>query len=452
MAKRLLILNGLLVNEGRCFHADILVEGARIVRIESKLSPPADKVIDAAGLYVLPGVIDDQVHFREPGYPHTATIASESRAAVAGGVTSYMEMPNTAPPATTRVLLEEKYARAARSSYANYSFYMGTTHENAEEAVRIDPRKVCGIKIFMGSSTGNMLVDDPQKLDSLFQHAPTLIAVHCEKEKNIQENLAAMRARYGRDIPMQEHPRIRDAKACYLSSKQAIALAKKHGTRLNVLHISTEEEVALFSDLPTTQKNITAEVCVHHLWFCQEDYPIHGGYLKTNPAIKSQKDRTALWEGLLGNRLDIVASDHAPHPAAEKEQPYLQCPAGMPMVAHTLLAMLEKTREKAPFGAKGALTLPLVVEKMCHAPAKVYGVKDRGFLREGYYADIAIVDPRSTHRVDPKNIHYKVGWSVFSGMTFHHTIAHTLVSGHLAYSRGSFSRGRGAQRLELLPP
>lgn len=445
MAKRLLIVNGLLINEGKKIHADLLIEGTRIARIDKQISTSADEIIDASGLYVLPGVIDDQVHFREPGYPQSGSIASESRAAIAGGVTSYMEMPNTLPPTTTHELLEEKYAIAAHSSFANYSFYMGTTHDNMEEAIRVNPRKVCGIKVFMGSSTGNMLVEDPERLQFLFKHAPVVVAIHGEQEAPIREALSAMRAKYGADIPMQRHPEIRNAAACYAATSQAVSWAKKYGTRLNVLHISTKDELSLFSSLPLSQKNITAEVCVHHLCFSREDYHTKGGYLKTNPAIKGKEDRAALWAGLLSNQLDIIASDHSPHTAYDKEKVYTNCPSGMPLVGHSLLAMLEKTDPQN-------FPIARLVEKMCHAPAKVYRIWARGFLREGYYADIVIVDPRRAWQLREEDIHYKVGWSIFLGNTFRHKIAHTVVSGHLAYSKGIFSPERKAQRLEFSSP
>ena len=441
--KRTLIVNGLLTNEGRSFHADLLLEGGYISRIDKQLAVQADQIIDAAGMYVLPGVIDDQVHFREPGHPRVATIASESRAAIAGGVTSYMEMPNTVPPTTTLTRLEEKYALAARSSHANYSFYMGTTHENAEEAVRVNPKNVCGIKIFMGSSTGNMLVEDEKALHFLFERTPVLLATHCEKEGAIRQMTAQMRAVYGDDIPMEKHPEIRHAEACYASTAHAIALANAYGSRLNVLHISTEKELSLFPPIPIGQKTITAEVCVHHLWFSKADYRTKGGYIKTNPAIKEKSDREALWEALLTDCLDIIASDHAPHAASEKEKGYLACPSGMPMVGHTLLAMLEKEKE-------GKIPRAKIVEKMCHAPARVYGVKKRGFLREGYYADIVVVDPQKSWLLRKEDLHYRCGWSALVGHTFHHTIAHTIVSGHLSYSKGRFSPQKGAKRLEFL--
>ena len=441
--KRILIVNGLLINEGRSFHADLLLEGGYIRRIDKRLAVQADHILDAAGMYVLPGVIDDHVHFREPGYPRAGTIASESRAAIAGGVTSYMEMPNTVPPTTTLARLEEKYALAARTSHANYSFYMGTTHENAEEAVRVNPENVCGIKIFMGSSTGNMLVEDEKTLRFLFARTPVLLAVHCEKEGAIKRALAQMRAIYGDEIPMEKHPEIRHAGACYASTAHAIALAKTYGSRLNVLHISTEKELSLFSPAPVGQKKITAEVCIHHLWFSKADYRTKGGYIKTNPAIKEKSDQEALWDALLTDRLDIIASDHAPHAAEEKERSYLSCPSGMPMVGHTLLAMLEKEKE-------GKIPLPKVVEKMCHAPARVYGIKKRGFLREGYYADIVVVDPQKTWSLRKEDLHYRCGWSALVGHSFRHAIAHTIVSGHLSYDKGRFSSQKGAKRLEFL--
>ncbi len=401
----------------------------------------ADEEIDAAGNLVLPGIIDDQVHFREPGLTHKASIYSESRAAVAGGVTAFMEMPNVQPPSVTQELLEEKYEIAKRTSLANYSFYIGTTNDNYEEVMRTDPVKVCGIKIFMGSSTGNMLVDNPNTLDRLFANAPVLIATHCEDEATVRANLARYQGKYGNEMTASFHPKIRDAKACYLSSSMAVALAKQHGTRLHILHLTTERELALFDNrIPLEKKKITSEVCVHHLWFHSDDYKRLGNQIKCNPAIKGKKEQDALFPALLDDRLDVIATDHAPHTWEEKSQPYLQAPSGLPLVQHSLNVMLE-------FYHQGRISLEKIVEKMCHAPAIAFQVSERGFLDEGYWADLSIVDPEERWTVAPDNIYYKCHWSPFDGKTFRGKVKTTIVSGHLAWHKERFDESRTGERL-----
>ena len=437
----ILIRNARLVNRGRITEADIFIDKGRITRIAASISGAAAVELDAAGHYVIPGIIDDQVHFREPGLTHKATIATESRAAVAGGVTAFMEMPNVNPPSTTRELLEEKYTIAARSSLANYSFYMGTTNDNYDEVMRTDPQHVCGIKIFMGSSTGNMLVDDLHTLERLFANAPTLIATHCEDEATIRENLARFRAIYGDSLGAEFHPLIRDEQACLLSSSAAVDLARRNGTRLHILHISTSDELALFDNvLPLREKKITSEVCVHHLFFSAEDYAAAGNRIKCNPAIKGPAHRDALLPALLDDRLDVVATDHAPHTAEEKALPYLQAPSGLPLVQHTLTLMLE-------FYHRGQITLEKIVEKMCHAPADAFRIDQRGYIEEGYWADLAIVDVQHPWTVQPDNIHYKCGWSPLEGRTFRGRVLSTVVSGHLAWHNERFNTSKMGERL-----
>ncbi|MCU0448731.1 MAG: dihydroorotase [Bernardetiaceae bacterium] len=438
----LLITNAKLINEGQLFEADLLVRQDRIEKIGPGLSlPGAGQVIDAQGSYLLPGVIDDQVHFREPGLTHKADIYTESRAAVAGGTTSFMEMPNTVPGALTQQLLEDKYQIAARNSLANYSFFMGTANHNVEEVLRTDPRRVCGIKIFMGSSTGDMLVDEPSTLETIFSRSPLLIATHCEDEATVRANAARYRAQYGEEVAARLHPEIRSVEACYKSSELAISLAKKHGTRLHVLHITTADELPLFaSPLPLGQKRITNEVCVHHLWFSADDYARHGMDIKCNPAIKAPPHRAALRRALREGGLDIVATDHAPHTRAEKDQPYWKAPSGLPLVQHALLMMLELSRQ-------GELTLPQVVEKMCHAPAQCFQVAERGYLREGYKADLVLVDPQATTTVRRDNLFYKCGWSPLEGQTFGAAVTHTVVSGRVVYAHGQLIEAGPGQRL-----
>ena len=437
----ILIRNARIVNRGQIQEADLLIKSGRIAKIATSISGSADIEIDAAGKYLIPGIIDDQVHFREPGLTHKANIATESRAAVAGGTTSFMEMPNVNPPSVTQELLEEKYQIAARNSLANYSFFMGTTNDNLEEVLRTDARKVCGIKIFMGSSTGNMLVDSPSTLERVFAESPMLIATHCEDEATVRDNLARFKAQYGEALTAEFHPRIRDERACYLSSSMAVDLAKRHGTRLHILHISTKDELALFrNDIPLKDKKITAEVCVHHLHFSADDYAQLGNQIKCNPAIKSAENRDALFPALLDNRLDIIATDHAPHTWEEKSQPYLQAPAGLPLVQHSLNVMLG-------FYHAGRISLERIVEKMCHAPATLFRIEERGFLDEGYWADMALVDLDHEWTVQPDNVFYKCGWSPFMGKTFRGKVLSTIVSGQLAWHEGRFLEEKMGERL-----
>lgn len=439
----MILRNARLVNRGRIIETDLLIRQGRIAKIAPSISERADIEIDVRGRQVLPGIIDDQVHFREPGLTHKANIASESRAAVAGGVTSFMEMPNVNPPTVTQALLEEKYQIAARTSLANYSFYMGATNDNIEEVLRTDPRSVCGIKIFMGSSTGNMLVDDPTALERIFAQSPMLIATHCEDEATVRQNFARYQRIHGDGLSARHHPLIRNVRACLLSSAMAVDLAKKHGTRLHVLHISTKDELALFdSDLPLEQKKITAEVCVHHLHFSADDYDTLGNQIKCNPAIKGKQHRAALLPALLKNRLDVIATDHAPHTWAEKSQPYATAPSGLPLVQHSLNLMLEFYQQKK-------ITLERIVEKMCHAPAIAFRVKDRGFLDEGYWADLSIVDLDHEWTVQPDNILYHCGWSPLSGHTFRGKVLSTVVSGHLAWHEGRFFEEKMGERLSF---
>lgn len=440
----ILLRNAKIVNRGQIQEADLLIKSGRIEKIAPSISGSADIEIDAAGKYLIPGIIDDQVHFREPGLTHKANIASESRAAVAGGVTSFMEMPNVNPPSVTQELLEEKYQIAARTSLANYSFFMGATNDNLEEVLRTDARKVCGIKIFMGSSTGNMLVDSPSTLDRIFAESPMLIATHCEDEKTVRDNLERFKATYGDTMTAEFHPQIRDERACYLSSSMAIDLAKRHGTRLHILHISTKDELALFrNDIPLKDKKITAEVCVHHLYFSAEDYARLGNQIKCNPAIKSIENRDALFPALLDDRLDIIATDHAPHTWEEKSQPYLLAPSGLPLVQHTLNVMLG-------FYQEGRISLERIVEKMCHAPATLFRIQDRGFLDEGFWADMALVDLEQEWTVKPDNVLYKCAWSPFMGKTFRGKVTSTIVSGHLAWHEGKLREGKMGERLGFL--
>lgn len=439
--KSILIHNAQLVNRGQIREADLLVKNGRIAKIAASISDRADIELDAAGHFVIPGIIDDQVHFREPGLTHKATIGSESRAAVAGGVTSFMEMPNVNPPSVTQELLEEKYQIAARTSLANYSFYMGATNDNLEEVLRTDPRRVCGIKAFMGSSTGNMLVDDPDTLERLFAAAPILIATHCEDETTVRRNLDSFKEKYGNGLTAEFHPQIRSLEACYLSSSFAVSLAKRHGTRLHILHISTKDELDLFDNaVPLEKKKITAEVCVHHLHFSADDYAALGNQIKCNPAIKSREHRDALLPALLDNRLDVIATDHAPHTWEEKSQSYLQAPSGLPLVQHSLNVMLE-------FYHAGHISLEKIVEKMCHAPAVAFQIKERGFLDEGCWADLAIVDIHDPWMVQPDNIFYKCGWSPFSGKSFKSKVLSTIVSGHLAWHEGKFNEEKMGERV-----
>lgn len=419
------------VNEGRVTEADVLVRDGFIehVATEGIGSAKAVKELDAKGKHLLPGAIDDQVHFREPGLTWKEDIAHGSAAAVAGGITTFMEMPNTVPQTLTQELLEQKYAMGAASSVANYSFYMGASNTNVDEVLRTDPRTVCGLKAFLGSSTGNMLVDNPETLERLFKEAHMLLAIHAEDEHTIRQNMAAAVARYGDDIPMEQHPLIRSAEACWRSSSNAVALAKAHGTRLHVLHISTAMELELFASGPLEGKHITAEACVHHLWFTDADYRTKGASIKWNPAVKTAADREALREAVKDGRIDVVATDHAPHTKEEKAHPYAQCPSGGPLVQHALPAMLELVHE-------GVFTLAEVVEKMCHAPARLFQVKDRGFIREGHYADLVLVDLEAPWTVTKENLLYTCGWSPFEGQRFRSRVLRTWVNGQLAHAEG----------------
>ena len=436
------ILNARLINEGQTREADLRVEAGFIAEVGRSVSAqPGDVVIDAAGTYLMPGVIDDQVHFREPGLTHKATIGSESRAGVAGGVTTFMEMPNTVPNALTQRLLQDKYDIAERTSFGNYSFFMGASNTNLDEVLRTDGRQVCGIKVFMGSSTGSMLVDNEQTLDALFRECPLLIATHCEDEATVRANTTRYRAEFGDDAPAHIHPLVRDEAACLRSSSLAVELAHRHNTRLHVLHLSTADELVLFrNDVPLAQKRITAEVCVHHLHFSSDDYARLGNQIKCNPAIKAPHHREALWQALLDDRLDIIATDHAPHTWAEKQQPYWQAPSGLPLVQHPLLLMLDAA-------AQGKLSPEKVVQKMAHAPADCFQIDRRGYLREGYWADLVLVDPRQRTPVTPESILYQCGWSPLLGHTFGHAITHTFVSGTLVYERGNFLTQKAGQRL-----
>lgn len=439
--KKILILNARIVNEGRSFAGDLYISAGRIEVIGSDLSArKADIRIDAAGKTLLPGMIDDQVHFREPGLMHKGDIFTESRAAVAGGITGYMEMPNTNPPTVSHELLEEKYRAAAGRSFANYGFYLGATHTNIEAVKSLDPAKACGVKVFMGSSTGNLLVDDRAVLEQLFAHAPTLVATHCEDDAIIAQNAEDARARFGDHVPMTEHPVIRSAEACYRSSALAVDLARRHGTRLHVLHLTTAREMALFSTGDPQDKKITAEVCVHHLYFDASAYPEKGSLIKCNPAIKTAADRKALLKAVLENRIDVIATDHAPHTLAEKQNPYFKAPSGLPLVQHALVSLLEHHHD-------GQLPLPLIVEKTSHAPARLFDLIDRGFIREGYWADLVLVDLDHPARVADQPVLSKCGWSPFAGHTFRSSVAATVVSGHLAYHNGQVDSQPAGMRL-----
>lgn len=428
-----LIKNATIVNEGSSFIGDILIENGIIKKIDSSITANSFPVINATGKCLIPGLIDDQVHFREPGLTHKATIGTESRAAVAGGVTTFIEMPNTVPQATTQKLLQDKFDIAAKTSFVNYSFMFGGTNDNLEELLQTDPKTVAGIKLFLGSSTGNMLVDNLEVLEKIFSSTQLIISVHCEDEATIKKNTAHYKAIYGDNIPIELHPIIRSEDACYLSSSKAIALAKKTGARLHVFHLSTAKETGLFrNDIPLEQKQITAEVCVHHLWFSDEDYKTKGTHIKWNPAVKTAADRKGLWEALLDDRIDIIASDHAPHTLEEKSNPYTQAPSGGPLVQHTLLALLEKVKERV-------ISIEKLVEKACHNPAKIFQIEKRGFIREGYFADLVLIDLDAPQTVAKENILYKCGWSPFEGITFSSRVTHTFVNGVLMYDHGVFN-------------
>ena len=439
----ILIRNAKIVNEGAIFEGDILIENEFIKEIAEKISPksPDCIIIDAEGNYVIPGAIDDQVHFREPGLTHKGNIETESKAAVAGGITSFIEQPNTVPNAVTQELLEDKYQIAAKTSYANYSFMMGGTNDNLEEILKTNPRNVAGIKLFLGSSTGNMLVDNPEVLEKIFSSTKMLIAVHCEDEATIKANIQKYKEEFGDDIPMKYHHLIRSEEACYLSSSRAIELAKKTGARLHVFHLSTAKEMELFTNkIPLEQKQITAEVCLHHLWFTDADYETKGALIKWNPAVKTQADKDVLWKALLDDRIDVIATDHAPHTLEEKSNPYLTCPSGGPLVQHAVVAMFEAHHQ-------GKISVERIVEKMCHNPAKIFKIEKRGFIREGYFADLAIVNTHLPWNVKKENILYKCGWSPFEGYNFKSRITHTFVNGKLVYHNGKVKEVKVGQRL-----
>jgi len=440
--KTILIRNANIVNEGKVSQGDVMIKGQRIEVIASDLSSrQADVEIDAKGKYLLPGAIDDQVHFREPGLTHKATIYSEARAAVAGGVTSFMEMPNTNPPTFTQHLLEEKYQLASQTSLANNSFFIGAANDNLDEVMKTDISKVCGLKIFMGSSTGNLLVDNAKTLDGFFSRFPAIIATHCEDEATIRQNTETFKAKYGEDVPVECHPLIRTAEACYKSSSFAIELARRHGTRLHILHISTAKETELFDNtIPLEKKKITAEACVHHLWFNDADYKRLGTLIKWNPAVKSANDQQQVFQALLDDRIDVLATDHAPHTWEEKQNPYFKAPSGGPLVQHSLVAMLE-------FLHQGKIGIEKVVQKMSHNPAILFEIRERGFIREGYFADLVLVDINKPWTVSKGNVLAKCGWSPFEGTTFKSAVTHTFVSGHLAYAGGIFDESRKGERL-----
>ncbi|PKB43000.1 dihydroorotase [Cellulophaga sp. RHA19] len=439
--KKTLIKNAKVVNEGTVTNCDILLNGNYIEKISSSISDANATVIDAKGNYVLPGIIDDQVHFREPGLTHKGNIATESRAAVAGGVTTFMEQPNTNPQTTTIKKLEEKFAVAKESSYANYSFLFGGTNDNLEELKKLDKNACSGVKLFLGSSTGNMLVDNEEVIEKIFSNTEMVISAHCEDETTIRKNMATYKEKYGDNIPVEYHPIIRSTEACYLSSSKAIALAEKTGARLHVFHLSTGKETSLFrNDIPLKDKKITAEVCVHHLWFSDEDYKEKGTLIKWNPAVKTAEDRSMLWDALLDDRIDVIATDHAPHTFEEKDNVYTKAPSGGPLVQHVLPAMLEKVLD-------GRITIERMVEKMCHNPAILFQIEKRGYIKEGYFADLVIVDTNTPWQVSKSNILYKCGWSPFEDYTFKSKISHTFVNGHLAYENGVVSEEKNAHRL-----
>jgi dihydroorotase len=440
--KKRIIRNARIVSEGRIFEGDVLISGKRIEKIAPVISGSGEE-FDANGNFLLPGIIDDQVHFREPGLVHKGNIRSESAAAVAGGVTSYIEQPNTKPAAISMALLEEKFAIASAGSLANYSFNIGASNDNIGELLKCDFSSFAGVKVFMGSSTGNMLVDDSRVLERIFSEIPALIIAHCEDEATIKANMEKYIRRYGRDIPPECHPLIRSEEACWLSSSRAVSLAEKYGARLHVYHISTGRETSLFrNDLPLSEKKITAEACIHHLWFSDRDYASKGNRIKWNPAIKTEEDRNLLWEALLDGRIDVIATDHAPHTIEEKALPYMQAPSGGPLVQHSLQAMMDFVRQ-------GRITIEKVVEKMCHNPAVLFRIKDRGYIREGYYADLCLVDDSREQTVSRENILYHCGWSPFEGHTFTSSVRATWVNGHLAWNGEKVMSGQPGSRLEF---
>ena len=439
----ILIKAAIIVNENKQIVADILIKDGFIDRIDRQIDVEADRVIDAEGLYLFPGWIDDQVHFREPGLTHKANIYTESRAGVAGGITSFMEMPNTVPNTLTQTLLEDKYGIASRSSLANYSFFMGASNDNLDEVLRTDIKNVCGVKVFMGSSTGNMLVDNPRTLENIFAQSPMLVATHCEDEATIQSNLAHFKQLLGENIPVRLHPKIRSAEACYLSSSMAVELAQKHNTRLHILHISTERETHLFDNtIPLKDKRITAEACIHHLWFSDEDYETKGNLIKWNPAVKSAADREGILKAVLDGRIDVIATDHAPHTIEEKSLPYLQAPSGGPLVQHALPAMLELYHQ-------GKISLEQVAEKMAHNVADCFQIEKRGYIREGYWADLVLVNLNSPWTVNKNNILYKCKWSPFEETTFQSKIITTIVSGNMVWDQDNLVEGKTGERLSF---
>ena len=437
----LILKNCNIINEDSIYESDIAIKNDRIELISSDIQADSKEVIDVDGRYVMPGLIDDQVHFREPGLTHKATIDSESRAAVAGGITTFIEMPNTVPQATNQQLLQDKFNIAEKTSFANYSFMFGGTNDNLEELLKTDPKTVAGIKLFLGSSTGNMLVDNLEVLEKIFSSTKLIISVHCEDEETIKKNTAEHKAQYGEHIPIELHPVIRSEEACYLSSSRAIELAKKTGARLHVFHVSTAKETTLFrNDIPLEEKQITSEVCVHHLWFSDQDYKEKGTHIKWNPAVKTAADRQGLWKALLDDRLDIIATDHAPHTLEEKSNSYLKAPSGGPLVQHALLALLEKVSEKV-------ISIEKLVEKACHNPAIIFQIENRGFIREGYYADLVLIDLKAPQTVCKENILYKCGWSPFEGTTFSSSVTHTFVNGVLIYHEGVFNNEVKGKRI-----
>ena len=439
----ILIKSATLVNEGKIIVSDLFVKNGIIEQIGKSLNMPADQEINAEGLHLFPGCIDDQVHFREPGLTHKADIFTESRAAIAGGITSFMEMPNTVPNTLTQELLADKYQIGARSSAANYSFFMGAGNDNLEEVLKTDPKTVCGIKVFMGSSTGNMLVDNEKTLEGIFSHAPILVATHCEDEATIRANAAHFKELYGDNLTPEMHPQIRNAEACYISSSFAVGLAKKYNTRLHILHISTAIETSLFDNtIPLSQKRITSEACIHHLWFSDADYATKGNWIKWNPAVKTAADRDAILQAVLDDHIDIIATDHAPHTIEEKSQEYSKAPSGGPLVQHALIAMLELYK-------KGKISLEKIAEKMAHSPAVCFQVDKRGFIREGYWADLVLVDLNKSQTVTKDNLLYKCGWSPFEGEIFSSSVISTIVSGNLVYENGQIKDGIYGKRLEF---
>lgn len=437
----MLIKSATIINEGKIFEGDVRITSGRIAQIGEDLQGEGDDIIQAGGKYLIPGAIDDQVHFREPGLTHKATIYTESRAAVAGGVTSFMEMPNTVPNTLTQELLEQKYEIGARDSVANYSFFMGASNDNLEEVLKTDPKTVCGVKVFMGSSTGNMLVDERETLEGLFSKVDMLIATHCEDEPTVKANEAKAREMFGEDVPINQHPVIRDAEACYRSSSMAVELAKNFDTRLHILHLSSAREMELFDNtIPLKDKRITAEACIHHMWFNDKDYDKKGTLIKWNPAVKSEADQNAILAAVLDDRIDVIATDHAPHTLEEKSNTYFKAPSGGPLVQHSIVAMMELHKQ-------GKISLEKIVEKMCHSPADLFDVKDRGYIREGYHADLVLIDPKAPWTVSKENVLAKCGWSPFEDVRFNSKVTHTFVNGNLVYQNGHVSDEFRGERL-----